>query len=127
MCLRPSTTYLKYQHSRVCDSQVDSHSLPIVGRVRPDAIHIQLPGHLQHLDVRVCWRRTSSKREGLGDITGITEQHVSAVTFGTFHLKFKFCSLCSVLVAMFGGKTSAQSSVFVCLPVFLVKLDDLVV
>lgn len=47
------TTHLKDQHSRVCDSQVDPHSLTVVRRVRPDAVHIQLPGHLQQLNVRL--------------------------------------------------------------------------
>lgn len=46
-------TYLKDQHSRVCDGQVDPHTLPVMGRVRPDAVHIQLPRHLQQLDIGV--------------------------------------------------------------------------
>lgn len=47
----------------MCDSQVDPHTLAVVSRVRPDAIHVQLPRHLQQVDVRVSWRYTSTERE----------------------------------------------------------------
>lgn len=66
MCLCVfDTTHLKDQHSRVCDSQVDPHSLTVVRRVRPDAVHIQLPGHLQQLDVGLGWGQTPTQRQGL--------------------------------------------------------------
>lgn len=38
------------------DGEVDPHALAVVGRVRPDAVHVQLPRHLQQLDVRLCGR-----------------------------------------------------------------------
>lgn len=57
--------YLKDQHSRVCYSQVDPHSLTVVRRVGSDAVHVQLSGHLQQVDVRLSWRQTPAKRGGL--------------------------------------------------------------
>lgn len=58
------TMYLKDQHSRVCDSQVDPHSLTVVCRVRSDAVHIQLPAHLQQVDVRLGRGQTPAQRVG---------------------------------------------------------------
>lgn len=60
------TRYLKDQHSRVCYSQVDPHSLAVVCRVGPDAVHVQLPGHLQEVDVGLSWGQTPAQRGGLG-------------------------------------------------------------
>lgn len=54
--LRRSAAYLKDQDSRVCDGEVDPHALAVMGGVRPYAVHVQLPRHLQQLDVSLCRR-----------------------------------------------------------------------
>lgn len=65
------TMYLKDQHSRVCDSQVDPHSLTVVCGVGSDAVHVQLPGHLQQVDVRLSWRQTPEHTDGRTQWLGV--------------------------------------------------------
>lgn len=43
------------------DGEVDPHAFAVVGRVRPDAVHVQLPGHLQQLDVGLCGRHAPAQ------------------------------------------------------------------
>lgn len=66
------TMYLKDQHPRVCHSQVDPHSLTVMCRVRSDAVHIQLPGHLQQVDVRLSRGQTPAQRGGLNGWKWVT-------------------------------------------------------
>lgn len=54
------TTDLKDQDPRVRDGQVDPHALPVVSAVRPDAVHVQLPRHLQQLNVGLSRGRASA-------------------------------------------------------------------
>lgn len=59
--------YLEHEDSHVGHGQVDLGALPVGSLVKPDAVHLQLPGHLQHLEIRL--------RGGLAPVTkdsGIT-------------------------------------------------------
>lgn len=41
------------QHPHVCHGQVDLQPLAVAGRVRTDPVHLQLPGHVQQLSIRL--------------------------------------------------------------------------
>lgn len=58
---RALAAYLKDQDPRVRDGEVDPHAFAVVGVVRPDAVHVQLPGHLQQLDVGLCGRHAPAE------------------------------------------------------------------
>lgn len=60
-------TYLEDQHPQVCDGEIDPHALSVMGGVRADAVHVQLPGHLQQVHVRLG-RGVASAERGEEDI-----------------------------------------------------------
>lgn len=41
------------QHPHVCHGQVDLRPLAIAGGVRTNPVHLQLPGHVQQLNIRL--------------------------------------------------------------------------
>lgn len=51
----------QHQHPHVCDGQVDLCPLAVAGGVRADPVHLQLPGHVQQLNVRLGRRLPSGE------------------------------------------------------------------
>lgn len=41
----------QHQHPHVCHSQVDLGALAVAGGVQTDPVHLQLPGHVQQLNI----------------------------------------------------------------------------
>lgn len=62
--------YLQHQHPHVCHSQVDLCPLAVAGGVRADSVHLQLPGHVQQLNVRLG-RRLPSGDTNAQEATGV--------------------------------------------------------
>lgn len=50
------TPYLEHEDAHVGHSQVNLGSLSVRSLVKPDAIHFQLPGDLEHLEIWLSWR-----------------------------------------------------------------------
>lgn len=63
----------QHQHPHVCHSQVDLGALAVAGGVQTDPVHLQLPGHVQQLNVRLG-RRLPSGDTNMQEATGARGQ-----------------------------------------------------
>lgn len=63
----------QHQHPHVCHGQVDLGALAVAGGVQTDPVHLQLPGHVQQLNVRLG-RRLPSGDTNTQEATGARGQ-----------------------------------------------------
>lgn len=118
--------YPEHQYSHVSNCQVDLHPFTVAGRLRSDAIHIQLPCYVQQQNVWFSWAPATATRKGF--VNPINEAnsprpstfsprdaHGLSVFLGLKLLRRKACSQESVLALVSStGKAGARERTYMC-------------
>lgn len=60
----PRPPYLEHEDARVGNRQADLGPLPVGSLVKPDAVHLQLAGDVQHLEVGLGRRLAPAVKDG---------------------------------------------------------------